>query len=153
MLPGWLRLGLEQPGQIKGCGEPDCLPEGIDPVDNYCEKHGNFLPGPPGKGRMILLNACRVVVCLVFWAAAEYGSAGRAVSIAGANLLVLIAAGGWAVGLLSMLTGGSVRPGYATIGSTVILVFVTIWSRLRRREAASARTHAGSGADSPHSDG
>jgi hypothetical protein len=56
------------------------------------------------------------------------------VSIAGVDLLVLIAAGGWAIGLLSALTDGSVRPGYATIGSTVILVIVTIWSRLRRRE-------------------
>ena len=75
MPPMWLRLGLEQPGPIKGCGEKDCLPEGVDPVDNYCERHGNFLPGTPGKGRAFLLNACRVVICLVFWVAAESGSA------------------------------------------------------------------------------
>jgi hypothetical protein len=59
-------------------------------------------------------------------------SANRTLAISGANALVLLAVGGWAVGLAGTLGLGEVRVGPVTITASVILATAWVYSRLRR---------------------
>jgi hypothetical protein len=61
---------------------------------------------------------------------------GRSVSIAGANGLLVVAVGGWVVGLPGTFGHGPIRVGWVTTTSTLLLVVASVWTLFSRRTPA-----------------
>ncbi|MGN9909689.1 hypothetical protein ACTMTJ_19265 [Phytohabitans sp. LJ34] len=59
-------------------------------------------------------------------------SAGRTASISGANGLLMVAAGGWAIGLLGTFHHGPIRVGWVTVTTTLLLVATSVWTYVRQ---------------------
>ena len=64
-------------------------------------------------------------------------SANRTLTIAGANGLILLAIGGWVLGLAGTLGHGVIRVGWVTVGASMMLVTAGVWSRIRDARPAS----------------
>ncbi|GAA4670060.1 hypothetical protein [Phytohabitans rumicis] len=86
----------------------------------------------------LLAAASAVVLLTATWTAlsglpvrATTRSATRTLAIFGANALVLLAVGGWAVGLAGTFGRGEIRVGPVTIVASVILLTAWLWSRRR----------------------
>ncbi|HET8659239.1 MAG TPA: hypothetical protein VFM55_09605 [Micromonosporaceae bacterium] len=65
-------------------------------------------------------------------------SAGRTLTISGANGLILVAVGGWALGLPGTLGYGVIRVGWVTSVATTILIVTGVWTWLRDIRTAPA---------------
>jgi hypothetical protein len=96
-------------------------------------------------GRLALTAAIAVTLLMASWMALSgrrlrtvLVSGSRTLSLAGANGLILLALGGWALGMLGIAGGGPIRIGWLTVGSTLILVFAAIWSRVRGHRTVTA---------------
>jgi hypothetical protein len=55
--------------------------------------------------------------------------------IASANGLLLLAVGGWVVGVPGLLGHGPIRVGWLTLAATAVLTAATLWSLLGRTAA------------------
>lgn len=60
-------------------------------------------------------------------------SAGHALSVSGANGLLLIAVGGWTIGLFGTFHHGPIRVGWVTLAATLVLATTSVWTYLRHR--------------------
>jgi hypothetical protein len=61
-------------------------------------------------------------------------SAGRTASISGANGLLMVAAGGWAIGLFGTFHHGPIRVGWVTLATTLLLTATSVWTYVRQRQ-------------------
>jgi len=94
----------------------------------------------------LLAAAGAVLLLTATWTAlsglpvrATVRSATRTLAIFGANALVLLAVGGWAVGLAGTIGGGQIRVGPVTITASVILLAAWLWSRRRSAPGGEQR--------------
>lgn len=92
--------------------------------------------GLTALGGAVALTLAWMLLCGLPWRI-SVRSVAHSAGIASANGLLLLAAGGWVVGVPGLLGAGPIRVGWLTVTSTAVLVAATLWSQaLRRRPPA-----------------
>src|SRR5439155_24246285 len=86
-----------------------------------------------GLAAAVSLAAAWIALCRDVPLPAAIRSAGRSAMVAGTNGLLMVAIGGWVIGLFGTFHHGPVRVGWVTVTDTLILATTSLVERAKQR--------------------